>query len=147
MAFVLTHPPVTLIFKVWNAVPGSVTDSDGRLGRVYQAPHGTRAIVVFNKGEGPRPNGPLDLVFPHPETKTVFMQCTVNPRTLFAGDYKSDEIFRDFLLSRIDGDGWASDAGGIATVKPEGHPNTYVLTNYERRQVPDGYTVKFHVGS
>jgi len=73
------------------------------------------------------------------------MQCTVNLQRLFAGDYRSDEVFRDFLLSRIDGDGWASDGGGIATVKPEGHPNTYILTDYKGGPAPEGYTVKFQI--
>ena len=145
--FALKHPPIVLTsFKIWNAIPGSVTDSDGRAGQIYRAPHGTIAIVVFNKGEGPRPNGPLDrFLTPKPEKQSVFMQCTINLHRLFAGDYQSDEVFRDFLLSRIDGDGWASDGGGIATVKPEGHPNTYILSDYHGGQVPRGYKVKFQV--
>jgi hypothetical protein len=142
---VLDRPPVALKpFKIWEAIPGSVTDSDGRVGQIYRAPHGTIAVVVFNKGEAPRPNGPLDrFLCPRPETHSVFMQCTVNLQRLVAGDYKSDEVFRNFLLSRIDGNGWSD--GGIATVKPEGHPSTYIRSDYHFRQVPDGYKVKFQV--
>ena len=144
----LAHPPVALTpYKIWDAIPGSVTDSDGRVGQIYRAPHGTIAVVVFNKGATPRPNGPLDrFLTPSPETRSVYMQCTINLRSLLAGDYKSDEVFRDFLLSRIDGNGWTGDGGGIATVKPEGHPNTYVLSDYMGGKVPEGYTVRFQVG-
>lgn len=146
-SFLLGHPPIALTsYKVWAAVPGSVRDSAGRVGQIYRAPHGTLAIVVFNKGMGPRVGGPLDRFFtPPPEAHSVFLQCTVNPRTLLAGAYQSDEIFRNFLLSRIDGDGWASDGGGVATVKPEGHPNTYLLTGYERADTPKDYKVIFHL--
>ena len=145
--YVLGHPPIVLTsFKVWNAIPGSVTDSEGRVGQMYRAPHGTIAVVVFNKGKGPRLNGPLDwLLTPKPESRSVFMQCTINLHSLLAGDYKSDEVFRDFLLSRIDGDGWTSDGGGIATVKPDGHPNTYILSDYQGGQVPKDYKVSFEV--
>src|ERR1700722_16134307 len=96
--FVLLHPPVALTpFKIWEAIPGSVTDSDGRVGQLYRAPHGTIAVGVFNKGVGPRTNGPLDRLFtPRPESGSVFFQCTANLKSLFAGDYMSDEVFRDF---------------------------------------------------
>jgi len=73
------------------------------------------------------------------------MQCTVNLKRLYVGDYQSDQVFRDFLLSRIDGDGWADSGDGVATVKPEGHPNTYTLSDYWVRPVPKGYTVTFQV--
>jgi hypothetical protein len=143
----INHPPIALTpYKVWEALPGLVTDSDGRVGRLYRAPHGTVAVVVFNKDKGPRANGLLDRLFlPRPESRSVFMQCTVNLQRLFAGDYKSDEVFRDFLLSRLDGDGWASDGGGVATIKCEGHPNTYILADYHGGPAPEGYTVKFQV--
>jgi hypothetical protein len=139
--------PVALhSYKVWEAIPGSVTDSGGRKGQIYRAPHGTLAVVVFNRGKAPRINGPLDRIFtPKPETETVFMQCTVNLKRLFVGEYQSDQVFRDFLLSRIDGNGWADSGAGVATVKPEGHPNTYILSDYFVRPMPKGYTVTFQV--
>ena len=147
MVLVISHPPNALVpFKIWNAIPSSVSDSEGRTGQLYRGPSGTIEVVVFNKGKHPRVNGPLDRWFlPKPETDSTFFQCTVNLKSLFAGAYYSDEVFQDFLLSRISGDGWADSGGGIATVKPEGHPNAYVLTDYRVSPTPPGYEVKFQV--
>jgi hypothetical protein len=146
MVFVGWRPPNALVpFKVWNAIPGSVSDSEGRSGQLYRSPRGPIEVVVFNKGREPRVDGFLDRYFlPKPETGSVYLQCTVDMQSLMASDYWSDEVFRGFLLSRNEGNGWEGD-GGIATVKPEGHPNTFVLTDYMMRPTPPGYKVKFRI--
>ncbi len=131
-------------FIRWKAIPSSVVDSEGRVGQVYRAPHGSLAIVVFKKGRKPRERSLLDRIFtPAPEEDSTYLQCIVNPRRLTVGHYFSDEVFMDAYLSRIDGDGW-SDAGTLGTVKPQG-PDSYVISDLSGYPVLAGYTIKFQI--
>jgi len=123
--------PVSLIYHVWNVVPGSVVDEDGRVGRLYSNESGVLEAVVFEKDFSPRRASALDRFFiPPPSSKGIHEQVTFNVKSLRCGTGDSDEIFDDFLLTRLTGIGWNGDGVVHVSFVGEGHNQRYIATMF-----------------
>ena len=110
------RPPVALVYTVWNALPASAVDQDGRVGRLYTNGSNVLYVVVFERNYHPRHGGTLDrFLIPSPSDRGIYAQITFDPNTLRSGTGNSDEVFDDFLLSRLQGVGRNGD--GVVQVK------------------------------
>lgn len=137
-AFLAVRPPIGVHhYVVLNAVPGSVMDDAGRVGRIYSDGPRYMVVVIFNKGCKPRHGTLLDRIFtPSPSFAEIHNETVFYPLSLVhrleptdEGDEvtvnccrsamgNADEVFDEFMLVRGDGFGW--DPDGVTRVIPMG---------------------------